>query len=495
MIIPKTIAQNRLTAFIVLTLSLQIFIYASLTLIYGAKPFTSAWNSKFANYQQTTPSTAEQVQANQAIAAVAIESLEAQPENQAPAASASESAIVQESATTAPQATAPITSNTQEEPVIAKSLGTTVIHKVAPGDTMTKIWKTHGATVIGAIAADRAIKKLGASVPSLRLGEKIQLIISEQNEIIYFSRKLKNGQELVVEGNSQDGYTARYSAAEVVTHQRTASGQIFNSFAEAAAVAAVPYKIVDELVDLFSTRVEFRRDIHKGDSFSVIYSEKRLANGDFIAVGDIKAASIKVDNNMYVAVRHESKSGEVRYFDENGEPLGNYFLRYPLQFSRISSAFSTARFHPALHRTRAHNGVDFAAPTGTPVRSVADGLVVASGYSGQAGNMIKIQHDGRYSTAYLHLSKISPLARKGYKVKRGQVIGAVGATGLATGPHLHFSLFENNRYVNPMTAKLPKMPYAAERIAAGYLQATLKTLRDQHQQVQVAALKTSNNLR
>ncbi|MCB0334600.1 MAG: M23 family metallopeptidase, partial [Bdellovibrionales bacterium] len=175
-----------------------------------------------------------------------------------------------------------------------------------------------------------------------------------------------------------------------------------------------------------------------------------------------------------------------RYYDEAGESIGNYFLRYPVRFSRISSVFSTSRFHPILQRRKVHNGVDFAAPTGTPVRSVADGIVLSASYNRASGNMVKIRHTNKYSTAYLHLSRIAKGLRKGQRVKRGEVIGAVGSTGYATGPHLHYSLYENGRYVDPMKTKLPKMPEHVSPIPQDLLQATLAQVKGSLQQAQIA---------
>jgi murein DD-endopeptidase MepM/ murein hydrolase activator NlpD len=208
----------------------------------------------------------------------------------------------------------------------------------------------------------------------------------------------------------------------------------------------------------------------------VHYEEKVSQDGAVRIPGAIQAASITSDGKMFVAIRHVGKDGKARYYNEKGEPLGSFFLRYPLQFTRISSTFSTARFHPVLKIRRPHNGVDFAAPIGTPVRSVADGVIAVAAYRGGSGKMVQIKHGSRWQTAYLHLSKIASHLRPGVRVSRGEVIGNVGTTGLSTGPHLHFSLYDNGRYVDPMNAKLPKMP-AQEPIPTSYLEATLKMLK------------------
>jgi murein DD-endopeptidase MepM/ murein hydrolase activator NlpD len=384
---------------------------------------------------------------------------------------------------------APVVSDPMPEAQIETPRATSkqIIHVVAAGDTLTKIWKTHGATVAGALAASSALKELDSGLPGLRGGEKLELTLSETGDISQMKRRLKDGRVLILEG-SASGYRARFEGGAFEEKERVASGTIRSSFAAAASSNDVPYEVVDQLVDLFGGRVEFRKDLRQGDSFSVIYQERRDSEGELVALGHVQAASLKIDGKLLVAVRHQSKNGQVMYFDESGEPLGNYFLRYPVQFTRISSVFTNARLHPVLQRNRPHNGVDFAAPVGTPVRSVADGVVTQVGYFGGGGNTIKIQHDDRYSTAYLHLSRFAKGLKKGSRISRGQVIGAVGATGLATGPHLHFSLYDRGKYVNPMNAQLPKMPNNGERVSAAYLQTTLQTLKKQHEEVRMAAL-------
>jgi murein DD-endopeptidase MepM/ murein hydrolase activator NlpD len=202
--------------------------------------------------------------------------------------------------------------------------------------------------------------------------------------------------------------------------------------------------------------------------------------------GIITSASLKTNGNLLVAVRHTNEKGESHYYDELGNPIGNYFLRYPLSFSRISSTFSYSRFHPVLKRARPHNGVDFAAPVGTPVRAVGDGIIEISGMRGAAGNMVKISHGNRWSTAYLHLHRISKDVRPGTRVSRGQVIGTVGSTGLSTGPHLHFSLYDRGRYVDPLKTNLPSMSEGIKPLAKEYLLAALEDVRAQH--LRVAAI-------
>jgi murein DD-endopeptidase MepM/ murein hydrolase activator NlpD len=170
--------------------------------------------------------------------------------------------------------------------------------------------------------------------------------------------------------------------------------------------------------------------------------------------------------------------GKARYFDAKGKLLGDTFLRYPVKFSRVSSSFSDARLHPVLKRRIPHNGVDFAAPVGTPVRASADGTVTFVGRKGPSGIMIKVKHNARYRTAYLHLSRIAKGIKRGTRVSRGQVIGAVGATGRVTGPHLHYSFYDRGKYVDPMKIELPTIEglNKGNRIAKSYLKRVVVTL-------------------
>jgi murein DD-endopeptidase MepM/ murein hydrolase activator NlpD len=187
-----------------------------------------------------------------------------------------------------------------------------------------------------------------------------------------------------------------------------------------------------------------------------------------------------VAGKHYAAIRQTRQDGSAVYIDEKGEVLGGYFLKYPVQFSRISSVFSDSRLHPVLKYRRPHYGVDFAAPVGTPVRSVADGVVVEAGRNGGAGIMLKIQHDSRYSTAYLHLSRITKGITVGTKVKRGQLIGNVGMTGLTSGPHLHYSLYDHGKYIDPLQAKLKLVNPDQVQVSRVKLKAELEKLEQYH---------------
>lgn len=323
-------------------------------------------------------------------------------------------------------------------------------HTVRRGTTIASLWKE----IKGAPHAVHSfISAFSHKHPSLKAGEVVS-VTRKGDDVVELRRELGAGATLVITGGSDAGYVPRIEQAKIQTRERRVSGVIYSSLVDAATSADLPYSVVDDFVDLFGSRVEFRKDLQAGDSFTVTFDEKVLENGKVVESGTIKSASLFLSGEMFAVVRDVAPDGTVRYFDEKGEMPTKAFLRYPVQFTRIGSMFSKARFHPVLHVTRPHNGVDFSAPIGTPVRTVGDGVVVFSGYTASTGYMVRIAHDSRYTTEYMHLSKIAAGAKKGARVQRGSVIGNLGNTGLSTGPHLHFGLFDKGKYVDPMKAKV-----------------------------------------
>ena len=328
-----------------------------------------------------------------------------------------------------------------------------VTHTVKRGDTLSSIWVEHGAARSGGLQAARAFET--AEVRSaLREGDELELGIALSGDIVLLRKHLPDGRSIELTGDSTSGYTAAVTTPKIEEQERTVTGFISESFALAARQQDVPWGVIDELVDLLSNRVAFERALQPGDVFTIRYTERRTTAGRPLEPGPILAASLETGGRMIAAIRHAADDGVVRYFNEQGRVLGNFFLRYPLKFSRISSTFSGGRFHPVLQRTRAHNGVDFAAPIGTPVRTIGDGVVTFAGFRRGAGNMVRIRHCDRYETEYMHLASIGKGVRAGGRVDRGSLIGTVGMTGLATGPHLHFGLFDRGRYINPLKAEL-----------------------------------------
>ncbi|MFA3781521.1 peptidoglycan DD-metalloendopeptidase family protein [Melioribacteraceae bacterium 4301-Me] len=231
-----------------------------------------------------------------------------------------------------------------------------------------------------------------------------------------------------------------------------ADGVINSSLYETFENNNLDINLALKLADVFAWQIDFYR-IQKGDKFKVFYEEEYL-NNEPIGVGKIIAAEFSANNQNYFAFRFEQNGSDV-YFDEKGNSLRKAFLKAPLKFSRITSRYSLKRYHPILHREKAHLGTDYAAPTGTPILSVGDGIVTEATYKAYNGNYVKIRHNSTYSTQYLHMSKIAKGIKPGVRVKQGQVIGYVGSTGLATGPHVCFRFWKNGRQVDPFREKIP----------------------------------------
>jgi murein DD-endopeptidase MepM/ murein hydrolase activator NlpD len=249
---------------------------------------------------------------------------------------------------------------------------------------------------------------------------------------------------------------------------RVVSGTIETSLYAAAVKNGVPEHVVSAIADILGWDIDFATALRRGDSFRVAYEDVHDGNGGRMPEGKVLAVELDAEKAFLRAVYYEAGDGGGHYYSPDGHPFGRTFLRYPVEFTRISSQFSHSRFHPVLRVRRPHLGVDFAAPMGTPVRSIAAGKVRYAGWKGANGRFVKIDHGDGLESSYSHLKRIAPGVRPGARIHMGQVIGAVGATGLATGPHLHFALYRNGVYVNPMRAALPAPPPLSAELMAGF---------------------------
>ena len=230
------------------------------------------------------------------------------------------------------------------------------------------------------------------------------------------------------------------------------SGTIESSLFEDAQDAGLPDNLIMKLVEIFGWDIDFALDLRRGDSFSVIYEEK-FWQGKKVTDGAILAAEFVNQGHVYRAVAFRDANGYTSYYTPDGTSVRRAFLRTPVEFSHITSRFTTSRYHPILKTVRAHKGVDYAAPVGTPVRATASGRVLAIGTQGGYGKRIVVRHNATYSTLYAHLSRFRSDLRVGSFVDQGQTIGYVGATGLASGPHLHYEFQVNGAHRNPLTFK------------------------------------------
>lgn len=233
------------------------------------------------------------------------------------------------------------------------------------------------------------------------------------------------------------------------------SGTIENSLWESMSASEIKPAIILAYADMFAWQIDFLTDCRQGDKYKLIYEVKTLEKKDTILSSKIVAGQYITATSTNTAIQFINSKGDEGYFDENGKSVKSAFLKAPLQFKRISSYFTKKRFHPILKYYRAHEGIDYAAPIGTPVSTVGDGIVTKSQYSGGYGNLVIIKHPNGYETYYGHLSKYGKGIKKGVRVKQGQVIGYVGSTGLSTGPHLDFRIKKNGSFFNYLTMKMP----------------------------------------
>lgn len=356
-------------------------------------------------------------------------------------------------------------------------------YTIKRGQTLLSLWREIGGSVSEVESVTKALSKAGVSTKEWRQGEEIS-VTHRAGQLVEVRKKLSPEKNMILTANDAEGYSARVEKIAFKTRERRVTGTIMSSLVDSASGLSLPYSVVDDVVDLFSNRVEFSKDLQPGDTFTFVFEERYSDTDDYRDIGVIKAASLSLSGKMLAVVRDVSKDGTVRYFDEKGEMPTKAFLRYPVKYTRISSVFSHARFHPVLKINRPHLGVDFAAPIGTPVRTVGDGVVVFSGYSPSGGNMVRILHDSRYTTEYMHLNSIVKNVKKGSKVTRGDSIGTLGNTGLSSGPHLHYALFDKGRYIDPMKAKIAASPDSIKPPSA--VLAMIAELKKSHQSVAVA---------
>ncbi len=263
---------------------------------------------------------------------------------------------------------------------------------------------------------------------------------------------------------TNDGYKAETLTKETDKRQKQVYGEIESSLFGSGLKAGLSDKLVMELAHVFGWDIDFALDLRQGDSFKVIFEEDYL-NGEKFDDGDILAAEFTNKGKTFRAVRYTDKEGNTHYYTPKGESMRKTFTRTPVHFSRISSVFNPNRKHPVLKTSRPHRGVDYAAKTGTPILATGDGKVNFIGNKGGYGRVIILSHGGKYTTLYAHMSKYKSGLKRGQRVKQGQVIGYVGMSGLATGPHLHYEFRVNGVHRNPLTVALPK----AEPLNAKYM--------------------------
>ena len=324
----------------------------------------------------------------------------------------------------------------------------------------------------------RNIKTMRRLVP----GKTIHAQTTAAGELLAL-RYFPGGSEQLLVEKTDGTFKENKSPFNIETHIKMKSGVIRSSLFAATDGANVPDSVAIQIAEIFASDIDFHRDLRKKDRFKVVY-ELRYSNGEPTGAGRVLAVEFINKGKTYQAVYFEANDKERGYYTPDGKNLRRAFLRSPLKFSRISSGFTRSRYHPVLKKWRAHKGVDYAARRGTPVRATANGTVAVSTRQRGYGKLIILKHRGRYSTAYAHLSAFAKGLRKGKRVNQGDIIGYVGSTGLATGPHLHYEFRINGVQRNPLRVVMPAaIPLAAKNVPAFNkntepLMARLNMLRD-----------------
>lgn len=289
-------------------------------------------------------------------------------------------------------------------------------------------------------------------IRKLRSGNSYTAMMSNDsaNKLVYFVYTINDTSYVVFD--FRDSLHVYRDAKQVVRKLKSISGEINSSLWNTMQDKGVDPNMAVALANIYQWTIDFYA-IQKGDSFKAIYEELSV-DGKPISIGEIHSAVFNHAGKAYFAYRFE-QDGKTDYFDQHGENLRKEFLKAPLKFSRITSKFSNSRMHPILRIRRPHHGVDYAAPTGTPVHTIANGTVLKAAYAGGGGRQVSIRHSNGYTTSYMHLSGFGPGIHPGTAVTQGQVIGYVGSSGLATGPHLDFRVYKNNMAIDPLKLESP----------------------------------------
>ena len=333
---------------------------------------------------------------------------------------------------------------------IADLPGSVLTLQVARGDTLESLFRRNGLSV-GDLADLVALPDVGRGLKLVKPGDRLE-ISHNGDEVLALRRELDDVRVLTI-ARKESGFEASTFERQIEMRPIGAHGVVRSSLFEAGLQAGMSDKLVMDLAGIFEWDIDFIQDVREGDEFTVLY-EEIWRDGVKLRNGEIVAAEFVNQGKAFRAARYRDPTGRSNYYTPDGHSLRKAFIRAPLNFTRISSNFDPNRKHPILNTIRAHQGVDYAAPIGTPIRAAGDGKVLFRGVQGGYGNVIILQHGGNISTLYGHMSKFANV-RVGGRVAQGEVIGYVGQSGLATGPHLHYEYRINGVHRNPRTVSLP----------------------------------------
>ena len=339
--------------------------------------------------------------------------------------------------------------------------------RVQNGDTLSTIFAQVGlgaSTLHDVINSSKEAKQL----TRLKVGQVLDFNLSDDGQLETIHSKLSDLESITL-SKSEKGFSFKREVVKPDIETTYTRGVINSSLFLSAKRAGLSHSLTMDLANVFGYDIDFAMDIREGDEFELIY-ERKVVNGKQVGTGNILSARFTNRGKTFTAVRYTNKQGNSSYYNANGESMRKAFIRTPVDFARISSRFSTGRRHPVLNKIRAHKGVDYAAPRGTPIKAAGDGRVTLAGRNGGYGNTVIIQHGQRYRTLYAHMNGFAKGVRTGSHVKQGQIIGYVGTTGLSTGPHLHYEFQVNGVHVDPLSQKLPMADPIAKSEKARFLQ-------------------------
>jgi len=335
---------------------------------------------------------------------------------------------------------------------LSNGYGTWIEHEVEPGDTLSKIFEDNDLSpqllerILGSGKEANLLK-------TIRPEERIRIHLDRERQFSELHLQLDELRSVKFTATNK-GIKGTEIRKETQTKAAMASGVIEHSLFASAGKKGIPDPIIMQLAKIFGWDIDFALEIRPGDRFAVIY-EELWADGKQVGADGIIAAEFVNQGRAHRAVRFKDSRGKTDYYSPDGMPLRKTFFRTPVEFTRISSGFSNRRWHPVLKRWRAHKGVDYAAPSGTPIIATGDGRVEFRGRKRGYGRIVEIRHNSKYKTVYGHMSRFARGLSKGDQVKQGEVIGYVGQSGLATGPHLHYEFQVNGVQRNPLTVKAP----------------------------------------
>lgn len=327
------------------------------------------------------------------------------------------------------------------------------LFQIKSGDTLSDLFLKAGfndKTMYSVLFDNKENKLLTRIFP----GERIGFLSNDHNELEKIKLIRSPIKSIILAKNESEKFSHKIVNREPEIHISYSEGMIDSSLFLAGQKAGLSESQIMELANIFGWDIDFILDIRQGDQFNLIYEELYL-DGEKYKNGKILAANFNNQGKKFSAVLYEQENGDSNYFTPDGESMRKAFIRTPVDFARISSHFNLKRKHPILHKIRAHKGTDYAASYGTPIKATGDGKIINARNKGGYGRAVIIQHGSKISTLYAHLSKYARGIKEGKRVKQGQIIGYIGSSGLASGPHLHYEFRVNGVHKNPLKVKLP----------------------------------------